>query len=263
MERKNIAITVVVGLIVIALLIGCGYWAIRYYGGSRAPVENTEQNSTDTTSQNTDSNPKVDNGAKDNTLPAGYATLDKSQSRYTATQDVQYTKAFNERVVMIQSKPTSVLAWLELGNIKYGYFDNRGAEEAWLYAVKLAPSYVPTHVNLAEFYWHRVNDYAKAEEQMMIVLKNEPTNVPTYRNLSDLYRYNLTAKSALADDVLKDAYAKLPTEHDLLAHLAYYYVEEKDWANAVTYLKQLAEARPTDTQVASDLSSARQSLANQ
>jgi|GEM_PF-3639773 len=264
MERKQTIVTIIVGLGVVALFFGGGYWAIKHYGGSRAQVDGgIVLGGNDISEQNTNTEPKADDSAKNIPIPAGYATLDKSQSKYTPARDAEYTKAFNDRVAIIQNKPASVLAWFDLGNIKYGFYDNRGAEEAWLYAAKLAPSYVSIHVNLAEFYWHRLNDYPKAKEQMKIVLKNEPTNVPMYRNLSDLYRYNLTEKSSLADDVLKEGIAKLPNEYDLLAHLAYYYFEEKDWANAVTYLKQLAEARPNDTQVKEDLSAARQSLANQ
>jgi predicted Zn-dependent protease len=262
MERKSLMtiVSVVFGLIL--LLGGGAYFAFNYYGNITSP-EVQEENTTVQNNENEKPEPTVSEGAKNIPLPLGYETLDRSRSTYSPEQDAKQTKELNDRLATIREAPTSVWAWIELGGIKYGFKDFRGAELAWIHATKLAPAHTPAHANLAELYWHQLKDFPKAEASMKAVLTIDQTYVAMYRNLSDLYRYDYTAKAGLADDILKDGIAKLPTEYDLLAHLAYYYMDMKDWSNAVIYLEKLASVRTGDSQITDDLAQARKMLAGQ
>ena len=263
MERKSLTIGILV-VLAIVLFLGGGIYAVMTYYGSWQGAFTDQADGQDQQNGNKENpEPVVSEGAKTIPLPSGYETLDRSRSTYSAEQDAKQTKALNERLAIIRETPTSVWAWIELGGIKYGFKDFQGAEVAWIHATRLAPSHTPAYANLAELYWRRTKDYGKAEMMMKRVLEIDQTYVAMYRNLSDLYRYDYTQKSALADDILKEGIAKLPTEDELVAHLAYYYVEMKDWQNAVTYLEKLSSARTGDAQIAADLADARKMLAEQ
>lgn len=263
MKEENLRIKMLMGIgIIVALGVGM-FWAIAQYSNPMTPVDSQLKQDEIDDDGLLEVDPVVSDDAHAIPLPANYASLDRSRSPYTSAQDAKLTEEFNKRIVLIQETPTSVWAWIELGSIKYGYNDDRGAEQAWLHATQLAPTHTSSHANLAQLYWHRLKNYPKAEEQFRIVLQYDATYVPAYRDLSDMYRYDYTEKSALADDVLREGIAQLPAETDLVAHLALYYSEMKEWANAVKYLEQLAEARQDDEQIASDLAFARQQLAKQ
>lgn len=252
------------GALVAIILCGGMYVFVQWYQSPEVQEQENNEELVSPTQNNAEKpEPVISSGAKNIPLPSGYKELDRSHATYTSDQDAKQVIAMDERIEIIAEAPTSVWAWIELGGIKYGFKDYRGAEEAWLHATKLAPTHTPAYANLAELYWRRLKDYPKAEVMMKKVLEIDQTYVAMYRNLSDLYRYEYAAKSVLADDILKDGIAKLPTEHDLLAHLAYYYVDMEDWANAVVYLEKLSMVRKGDEQITNDLSSARKKLAGQ
>lgn len=242
---------VVVG--VIAFLVLAVF--ILWFGGtfqavpSREPDDNNkEQGSREIPpSQNDEQSAELPNP------PKNYAELKQINTNLRVELKTALINKFNEVLGKIKDHPDSLLAWLDLASVKYAFDDYDGAEEIWLYAIKLRSESSVAYANLAQLYWQRKPNYPEAERMFLKVIEISPDSVRTYRDLSDFYRSTYKIKADQADDILLKGLKDNPEHPDLLSALATYYLGEDKRELAIGYYERLVKAAPSNIAAKEDL----------
>ncbi|MEK7630479.1 MAG: hypothetical protein AAB417_00390 [Patescibacteria group bacterium] len=189
--------------------------------------------------------------------PTGFDSLDESRSALKGEARTKAYASFTSLVADINKKSNDLQAWYSLGSIKKMFGDYKGAEQAWLFAVKIDSTFADAYANLGQLYWHDLVNYVKAEEMFLAVIKNNQTITSAYINLSNLYRYNYTEKKDEADKILLRGLEYNKDDSNLLSALATYYYDMGKRDLAIIYYERLVAADPKNKQAAEDLADLR------
>lgn len=134
--------------------------------------------------------------------PLAFSASVEADTRLVLQRDL------GEIIAALDKNKTDVGAWVRLGIIRKIADDYRGAEEVWLYAKALAPSYTVPTDNLGDLYMNFIKDYRKAEVNLQLSIKNDPHDINAYQHLFSLYTVygykGQISASALIEQGLKD-----------------------------------------------------------
>ncbi len=142
--------------------------------------------------------------------------------------------------------------WPSIGiaQIKELVGDYSGARQALIWAVGLEPKSYIAQGNLANLYFRRYQDFAKAEEHYFKAIEpDDPNTITYYFELHEIYRYFYKRDTTLAEDILKLGIERYPQATDLMAILADYYRHLKRDQEAKELYQKILEINP-DSQVA-------------
>ncbi len=180
-----------------------------------------------------------------NNYPLGFDAFVNKNPTFPADKKIEYQKMFGYLVGRIRDGKGTVQDWFNLGSLKYGLMDYKGAETVWLYATRIDSSFVPTYKNLAQLYWHKLPNYPKAETIFKKLIEiDTSSNIATYIDFSGFYQHSYKEKSHLADDILRAGLDRYPNNQGLLFALARYYVSANDNVHAIESYKKILVLYP-------------------
>ena len=173
----------------------------------------------------------IKNADEDNSLEKEsglfiFKNIDESLSEEIANG---FESQFNEAVQYIKENPNDYLGWAVAGSNKKAVNDYYGAEELYLEGLKNVENNTVLYYNLADLYYHFIEDYQRAEEFYLKVIEYEPEikqaySLESYRELSILYRVKFKDEDK-AINILKLGLENNPENKNLLIYLANTYTK--------------------------------------
>ncbi len=135
-------------------------------------------------------------------------------------------------------------AWMKLALQYKAAGDHDAAREIWEYISRMYPARSTALHNLGDYYYHQLNDYAKAENYYRQAIQADPSQAIDYTSLFELYRDSYKQSTTAAADVLKEGIAHIGGNQliDLYIALASYYADKNDAADATTYYAKARDA---------------------
>ena len=113
--------------------------------------------------------------------------------------------------------------WIQLGVVRKMGGDFKGAETAWKFVAKLAPTNPIAYNNLGDLYMNFTKEYVKAESAYLAAIKNDPTAAAPYQALDTMYTNFYKQNTSAAVDILKKGIAASPDSVDMHVLLARHY----------------------------------------
>ncbi len=222
MFMKNTLIKIILGLFILALAIGVGYYIWR---DVYKPNNNTQENAQDLLLRNKkDAGAGVDvQGTGDFnveqvpatdivSIPIPDLNRDINISSNMAEDAKKIIRAKIEEMESELKKDSNNLDnWLVLGIYRKTIGDYEAAKEIWEYANILSPSNSVSFNNLGDLYAYYLKDNKKAEENFLKAVKNGPDQVYIYRNLYEFYRFALK-NDAKAKKILQQGITANPKD---------------------------------------------------
>ncbi len=135
-------------------------------------------------------------------------------------------------------------AWMNLALQYKAAGDHDAAREVWEYISRMYPARSTALHNLGDYYYHQLNDYAKAENYYRQAIQADPSQAIDYTSLFELYRDSYKQSTTAAADALKEGIAHISGNQviDLYIALASYYEDKNDAADATTYYAKARDA---------------------
>lgn len=125
----------------------------------------------------------------------------------------RYQKKYELTKEKLLNDPENFVAWIDLGIIKKGVHDYKGAEEAWLRLGEIRPQNSTSFGNLGDLYDHFLKDYPKSEWAYKKAIENsrgEPQNANYYEGLFKLYYFHYSEKKDSAKPTLEESLKNNP-----------------------------------------------------
>jgi Flp pilus assembly protein TadD len=125
-------------------------------------------------------------------------------------------------------------SWINLGTVRKMAGDYTGAEQAWTFVTKAAPTNSIAYNNLGDLYANFIKNYPKAEQAYLTAIKISPNDEAPYINLYQMYTNFYKKGTSAAEDILKKGIVAVPDSTSLHVELARYYKSKGDSADAKT-----------------------------
>lgn len=135
-------------------------------------------------------------------------------------------------------------AWTDLGTLHKMAGDYAGAETAWVFITKAAPTHPTAYANLADLYMNFLKDYPKADAMYKKVIALSPDAVDAYISESLLYEGFYKA-GGNPETVLKSGLAANKSSVELNLALARYYTRTGRTADAKEAYQKSVEIAQT------------------
>jgi predicted Zn-dependent protease len=258
----------ILGVLIVLLILVIGtVWYIK----SMNPSGDTSSSiptatSTDTAIATTTTSTTNSGSVGITTTGTGKATITTQTKTQSATQNLtppsyktpvicteRISKDLCANIQTLYSKISSRLAtnqydlpaWVDLGTIREEAGDYAGAEAAWNYVTKLAPTSPTGYANLGSLYFTDLKNYPKAEANFLTEIKYAPHDTNIYKNLFSLYTdTSYKSSTDAAVNILKQGIQNNPQAIDLYIILARYYKAHGESANAkIEYDAAIAAAK--------------------
>lgn len=220
MNKKSIILVVLVVILVAAA--GIGYWLKL---GVKTPKKDTTN----------------DLIIKDNRLSEAQLTQIKSD--------------FETQKGSIAKDQNDFNAWISMGLLKKSVNDFEGARDAWIKAGEIRPTNSLSFANLGDLYSNFLNQPQEAEKVLLIAQKNDPSWAQVYTTLADLYRFKLSNKQVEAESILLEGLKNTNNDSSIVAYLAGFYKDTKNYSKALIYFKQMLINRPNDQTIKDEIAS--------
>lgn len=152
-----------------------------------------------------------------------------------------------EATAVLKQDYNNLTPWIALGLARKAFEDYEGAMEAWEFAGVIRPKNSLSFANLGFLYSSYLKDYARAEKNYLRAIANDVHNVSAYNNLADLYWYSIPEKRVGIPKLLVGGLNE-NTDRDhrapLLARLAIYYKDNKEYGKAVDVMEEIVTLIP-------------------
>ena len=137
-------------------------------------------------------------------------------------------------------------SWINLGTVRKMAGDYTGAEQAWIFVTKAAPTNPIAYNNLGDLYENFLKNYPKAEAAYLNAIKVSPKDESPYLNLYTMYANQYKQDSTAAMDILLKGISAVPDSVNLHIQLARYYKAKGDATDAkAQYDAAIAAANKT------------------
>lgn len=157
---------------------------------------------------------------------------------------VSMQKNYDAAVLRLKEDPMRADDWFNLGIYYHAANDYKGAEEVWLFLVKVVPTTATPLDNLGKMYKFGLKDFPKAESYFKQSIAVNPDSTTPYFELFELYRYLYKTNTTAAVDIITEAAKKFPENSDPHMILGAYYRDIKNYAGArAEFTKALDIAR--------------------
>ena len=148
-------------------------------------------------------------------------------------------------------------SWLTIARLKKYMKDYEGAEQVYLYVIKIDVMNYAPEANLADLYGNYLNNWEKAAEHYWQAVSKADVNKATallfYRNLADIYASKLgDKKSEFESKILTALENDYSQSVDFLTMLAKYYKDIDDKNKAISYLERALTLNPANAQIIRD-----------
>lgn len=152
-----------------------------------------------------------------------------------------------EATAVLKQDYNNLAPWIALGLARKAFEDYEGAMEAWEFASVIRPQNSLSFANLGFLYGSYLKDYVRAEKNYLRAIANDVHDVSAYNNLVDLYWYSIPEKRVNIPKLLVGGLNEnTDKEHraPLLARLALYYRDNKEYAKAVDVMEEIVVLLP-------------------
>ena len=142
----------------------------------------------------------------------------------TLDQDIidNFKRQFYAGVELIKNNQDGSSGWIVAGNMKKSVNDFSGAERLYLEGLKKYPTSFVLEHNLADLYYHFIEDYGKAEEYFLKVIESKSKLADSYTELSIIYRVKFKDKEK-SINILRTGLENNPENKELMVFLANLY----------------------------------------
>ncbi|MBU4600548.1 tetratricopeptide repeat protein [Patescibacteria group bacterium] len=131
----------------------------------------------------------------------------------------RFSYQFYQAVEEIKYDQKNYLGWAVAGNVKKAVNDLHGAEALYLAGLENIPDNAVLYSNLADLYYHFLEDYQKAEQYYLKTIELKPDHLQSYLDMSILYRVKLKDQDK-AISILKQGLEQNPRNKELMVGLA-------------------------------------------
>ncbi len=157
---------------------------------------------------------------------------------------VPMQKNYDAAVARLKTDPMRADDWFNLGIYYHAANDFKGAEEVWLFLIKVIPNSAVPLDNLGKMYKFDLKDFPKSEGYFKKSIALNPDSTTPYFELFELYRYLYKTNTTAAVDIVTQAAGKFPQNPDPHMVLGSYYRDIKNYAGArAEFTKALDIAR--------------------
>lgn len=157
---------------------------------------------------------------------------------------VSIQKNYDAAVLRLKEDPMRADDWFNLGIFYHAANDYKGAEEVWLFLLKVVPTSPVPLDNLGKMYKFDLKDFPKSESYFKQSIALNPDSTTPYFELFELYRYLYKTDTTAAVDIITEATKKFPKNTDPHMILGSYYRDIKNYAGArAEFTKALDIAR--------------------
>ena len=148
-------------------------------------------------------------------------------------------------------------SWLTIARLKKYMKDYEGAEQVYLYVIKIDVMNYAPEANLADLYGNYLNDWDKAAGHYWLAVsktgQNKETALFFYRNLADIYASKLGDKKSEFETKILTVLAKDYSQSvDFLTMLAKYYKDIGEKNKAISYLEKALAMNPPNAPIIRD-----------
>ncbi|MBY0539669.1 hypothetical protein K2P56_04560 [Patescibacteria group bacterium] len=234
--QKKIIITVAVLIGIGAIIGGVYYW------NSSEPQkgENVQVGATTTPNYTIE---LVDNAEIRDIMP----NLDRGitfGSTVPEAARVSIQKNYDAATLRLKEDPMRADDWFNLGIFYHAANDFKGAEEVWLFLLKVVPNSAVPLDNLGKMYKFQIKDFPKAESYFKQSIALNPDSTTPYFELFELYRYLYKTDTNSAIEIITQAANRFTENPDPHMILGSYYRDIKNYAGArAEFTKALDIAR--------------------
>lgn len=157
---------------------------------------------------------------------------------------VSMQKNYDAAVARLKEDPMRADDWFNLGIYYHAANDFKGAEEVWLFLVKVVPNSAVPLDNLGKMYKFELKDFPKAESYFKQSIALNPDSTTPYFELFELYRYLYKTNTTAAVDIITEAGKKFTDNPDPHMILGSYYRDIQNYSGArAEFTKALDIAR--------------------
>lgn len=152
-----------------------------------------------------------------------------------------------EATAVLKQDYNNLQLWIMIGLARKNLDDYEGARDAWEFAGVIRPQNSLSFANLGFLYGSYLKDYVRAEKNYLRAIANDLHNVSAYNNLADLYWYSIPEKRVGIPKLLVGGLnenADRDHRAPLLARLALYYRDNKEYAKAVDVMEEIVALLP-------------------
>lgn len=223
MQNSNRTWAIIIGLIILVLI---GVALLQ------RPQASSSVSTTDTSTATSTTSHDGVTGSGDFTVSGGdTTTIDIPDFR----APIQFSQSISADVKTALQKSAAIVegrlakdsldlkSWIDLGIVRKMGGDYKGAETAWLFVAKTAPTNPIVYNNLGDLYMNFTKEYAKSEKAYLTAIKFDPKNESIYINLYTMYANLYKKGTSAAEDILKKGIAALPDSVNLRVTLARFY----------------------------------------
>ena len=148
-------------------------------------------------------------------------------------------------------------SWLTIARLKKYMKDYEGAEQVYLYVIKIDVMNYAPEANLADLYGNYLNNWEKAVGHYWLAVsktgQNKETALFFYRNLADIYASKLGDKKSEFETKILTVLAKDYSQSvDFLTMLAKYYKDIGEKNKAISYLEKALAMNPPNAPIIRD-----------
>ena len=170
-----------------------------------------------------------------------FTNMDESLSPEIAAG---FERQFYEAVELIKQEK-GALGWAVAGTNKKAVHDFYGAEAIFLKGLEKYPTSDVLNNNLADLYYHFIEDFNKAEEHFLKVIELKPALLGSYKELAIMYRVRFKDQKK-AINILLTGLENNPQNKELMATLANLYNKYEMTEEAKAVWQELIELYPDD-----------------
>lgn len=145
---------------------------------------------------------------------------------------VSIQKNYDAAVARLKEDPMRADDWFNLGIFYHAANDYKGAEEVWLFLLKVVPTSATPLDNLGKMYKFDLKDFPKSEAYFKQSIALNPDSTTPYFELFELYRYLYKTNTTAAVDIITEAANKFTDNPDPHMVLGSYYRDIKNYAGA-------------------------------
>lgn len=185
----------VIGLFVVLVVLGGGYYFFSRTPFSEVPAEVATSTPLGATGTTTIPRPNLGLGV-DTTKPTNKPapSLSRpitfvgllSQDQFADQRAVIKTE-MEKLITALKKDKYNAEAWYDLAIYRKIISDYKGAAEVWEFTKEIQPDNFVSYHNLGDLYAYFDRDLKKAEANFLLALEKDPKNVDEYRAVADFY----------------------------------------------------------------------------
>ena len=151
-----------------------------------------------------------------------------------------------ENLKRLELFPNTYEVFIDMGNIEKGLGHASRAIEYYTRAWEILPANSTPWINIGNVYIS-LKMYYEAEEAFLKALNINPTYPINYQNLADLYQKYLKEKSDQIRGIYLEGLAAVQNDQELLVPFATYLYESGSYSESILYYQRLLEMYPERT----------------